>query len=358
LKKFLILVLLLGGCVIMVTENYYPEIPSEESKSAGFTEVNYEFSVKAEDPDTDDVSVKMDFGDGTVTEWSPYKPSGSIFTFSHTYHSSNLYIIYIKIRDEWGNETDWNKFKEFKVYDVDKKIMPSSGFAGVTYNFQFAIIDPVGEIITLYVDWGDNDSTTVSQFVDNDFNLSHRYMKKGNYEIKIRIEDSENNLTEWYTLHNFSAFGYVIKLTWGSVPSDLDAYLFLPSGDTVYYGNTGDTAWYPYALLKGDVSSGYGPEEIVISALVSGDYIFAVKDYSGDGTITQSGAHVDVYYTTDLTTPVYQFDVPNVDSEPFWWWIVFEIDGTTGQITELNYVQNAGPVKRKKFLTSAYCGYK
>jgi len=359
MKKYILFTIFLSGCTIII-KTEIPEIQPEgvSNLKCGFANREYSFEVVAVDPDSDDVSVKMDFGDGNISGWSAYKPSGSSFIFTHTYLNAGIYKIYVKIRDIYGNESEWQKQGEFKVYDIEKDSFPQYNFAGLSNLFKLRIVDAGDEIITLYINWGDGKRDIISQYINNDFNLNHTYDFAGQYVIKIKIKDSKGDTTDWCELDTFFAHGYIIELEWDSTPSDLDAYLFLPTGDTIFFGNLGDLNNSPYAQLNEDVVEGYGPEIITISRLLSGKYTFAVNDFSGDGTITTSGAHVDVYYTDDLDNPVYQFDVPAVYSEPYWWWVVFEIDGATGQITELNYIQSGAPVKKKKFLTNRYCDYK
>jgi len=136
-----------------------------------------------------------------------------------------------------------------------------------------------------------------------------------------------------------------IILSWDSLPPDLDAYLVVP--DTVggapfvvYYGNPGDSTFYPFATLDQDVTSGYGPETITIHQQLAGAYQFVVHDFTtgSDSTslaLATSRARVDVYQNNQL---VQSFPVP---SQPGTLWTVFTLSGTA--ITAVNTVTNDPP---------------
>ncbi|KPF45905.1 hypothetical protein IP87_14050 [beta proteobacterium AAP121] len=119
--------------------------------------------------------------------------------------------------------------------------------------------------------------------------------------------------------------GVTMKLTWGALPSDLDSYLYTPSGTRVYYSNEGSLTAAPYANLDVDDTSSYGPEVITITRLMVGTYKYAVNNYSGysQGPISTSGARVELSIpgrTVELFVP--PADEPSGNS----WWLLFEID--------------------------------
>jgi hypothetical protein len=101
----------------------------------------------------------------------------------------------------------------------------------------------------------------------------------------------------------------------------------------VYYLDEGSGDTPPYAALDHDETDGFGPETIAISRGFPGEYIVAVRDYTaipGSGTITSSGATVRIV-APDGTS--YDFVVPDVPSEPGWWWSVCTIQTESGTVT-------------------------
>ncbi len=135
----------------------------------------------------------------------------------------------------------------------------------------------------------------------------------------------------------------VIVLTWGSLPSDLDAHLTGPNPDGsrfhVYYppSSRGDTIGPPFAVLDVDDVSSFGPETITITKLSSGTYRYSVHDFSNRSSATStalgtSGARVELYYSAQF---VQTFFVPNQRGTL---WTVFELSGNiaTPTITPRN----------------------
>jgi Carboxypeptidase regulatory-like domain len=141
-----------------------------------------------------------------------------------------------------------------------------------------------------------------------------------------------------------------IVLTWGAMPSDLDAHLTGP--DTVpglprfhvYYANPGDLTARPYAALDIDNTSSFGPETITITKQFSGVYRYSVHDFSDSdlnpsSALAGSGARVQVYLNGALTK---EFFVPNQAGTL---WTVFELNGTTiTPINAMSYEPNSDAV--------------
>ena len=133
-------------------------------------------------------------------------------------------------------------------------------------------------------------------------------------------------------------YDYKFILTWGVAPRDLDSHLYTPEIDGtthhVYFANSGSSTTAPYAWLDVDDTSSYGPEATTIEELYPGTYTFAVYDWSGDGQLSTSQAHVEVFNGRDR---VGGYDVPAAGGDgPYWWWTVGTVDGATGAFTLVN----------------------
>ncbi|NLI92046.1 MAG: hypothetical protein GX434_07490 [Peptococcaceae bacterium] len=117
-----------------------------------------------------------------------------------------------------------------------------------------------------------------------------------------------------------------IVLTWGSSPSDLDSHLEGPAAAAnkrfyVYYGNRSYTySGITYAALDQDKVTGFGPETITISQLLTGTYRYSVHNYShrtsaNDLTLSNSNAQVRVYVNNALYKT---FNVPSNQGGTLW----------------------------------------
>lgn len=141
-----------------------------------------------------------------------------------------------------------------------------------------------------------------------------------------------------------------VVLTWGSVPPDLDAHLTGPKGDGnrfhVYWENkvAYSAEGQQIARLISDRRNGFGPETIAIKNLIPGsdNYRFSVHNYSrndveGDTTLVGlSNARVRIFSRNGLE---HEFAISGDDGPPTTvgnTWRVFEIDGETGEIIEIN----------------------
>jgi hypothetical protein len=129
-----------------------------------------------------------------------------------------------------------------------------------------------------------------------------------------------------------------IVLTWGAVPYDLDSHTEGPASDGgrfhCYYGDQNPDPGY--VNLDLDDTSSYGPETTTIEQRLPGTYTYQVWDYSNRNSTTSSelsnsGAQVKVYGDTgEIAT----YNVPSGQGGTVW--TVFDLDGTSGQITPRN----------------------
>jgi hypothetical protein len=79
---------------------------------------------------------------------------------------------------------------------------PTEGKPKVEYSYYIMTVDPEGDEIFYYVDWGD--STNLSWFgpfaSDENVSLSHTFTKKGSYTIRVQARDSYYAVSDWGTL--------------------------------------------------------------------------------------------------------------------------------------------------------------
>ncbi|MCC7142284.1 MAG: hypothetical protein IT349_09310 [Candidatus Eisenbacteria bacterium] len=137
-------------------------------------------------------------------------------------------------------------------------------------------------------------------------------------------------------------------VTWRDDPPDLDAHLWTPAiRDTVYhvsFSERGSARTAPYAELDHDETSGYGPENITIYQPSAGTYTLSIYHWCsppGSLTLSQSGAEVRIC-KPDGTIQV--VTVPQIEDEPFYWWNVCTVDGTTGAVNVVNTITAEPPL--------------
>jgi hypothetical protein len=104
-----------------------PNTPSTpEGPYVGCTDTIYYFSSSATDPDGDSIAIRFDWGDGTISEWSSYFPSGSEVSISHSYLNSNCYFVRAQAKDIYGDTSSWSQ--PCTVYIV--KVIMTEDFEG------------------------------------------------------------------------------------------------------------------------------------------------------------------------------------------------------------------------------------
>jgi hypothetical protein len=119
-----------------------------------------------------------------------------------------------------------------------------------------------------------------------------------------------------------------IVLSWGEHPSDLDSHLYGPNGNGgrfhINYRSKGSLDSAPNAGLDVDDTSSFGPETITVTRQHDGRYRYSVHHYGGSGTISRSGAVVQVYRGSTLLG---RFEPPSGGSGQGDVWNVFELEG-------------------------------
>lgn len=139
--------------------------------------------------------------------------------------------------------------------------------------------------------------------------------------------------------------GYLITLTWGLNPNDLDSHVqgVYSGGDKFHVffakkdASDGDRM---VCSLDYDDTSSYGPEHITLEPNTNAPYYYYVYRYAGSGTVDTSGAKVSVHRGNNL---VRSFNVPTNEGNGDYWNVFAIVDNqiivrdTITDQTELEY---------------------
>jgi hypothetical protein len=98
--------------------NQPPGAPSITGPSTGGTGTAVVWNFTAVDPDNDDVSYQIDWGDGNVSAWFGPFNSGEVMSQSHVYGADGTYVIKSKAKDIYGDESDWGTLTVTMPYSV------------------------------------------------------------------------------------------------------------------------------------------------------------------------------------------------------------------------------------------------
>ena len=89
--------------------NNPPEPPTITGPTRGKAGEEHEYTFNSEDPEGEDVSYYIRWGDGQVILWTDFQPSGDTYVESHTWAEEGNYILEAKAKDIHGDESDWNR---------------------------------------------------------------------------------------------------------------------------------------------------------------------------------------------------------------------------------------------------------
>jgi len=87
--------------------NSPPNKPSMIGPSSGKAGNIYNYTFVTTDPEDDDVSYYVDWGDDNTGGWTRLLPSGEEYNVSHTWEEEGTYEIRVKAKDSYETESEW-----------------------------------------------------------------------------------------------------------------------------------------------------------------------------------------------------------------------------------------------------------
>jgi len=116
------------------SSNNQPYSPTITGPSQGKPKVEYTYTLTAIDPDNDNLSYYIDWGDGTQSSWLGPIISGDTLTTTHAFMSKGIYTVKAKAKDTYGLESDWGTLevtipKTMAIHPLFIKIIEKFFFA-------------------------------------------------------------------------------------------------------------------------------------------------------------------------------------------------------------------------------------
>ncbi|MCU0850399.1 MAG: clostripain-related cysteine peptidase [Candidatus Thermoplasmatota archaeon] len=90
-----------------ITNNSAPAKPSISGPAKGKPGVTYEYTLVSLDPEDQQVSYFVDWGDGTTTDWLGPFDSGTALVVNHTWDTKQTFTVKAKAKDSRGAESEW-----------------------------------------------------------------------------------------------------------------------------------------------------------------------------------------------------------------------------------------------------------
>jgi hypothetical protein len=93
--------------LVVIVGSQPPSKPSIDGPTNGKAGKSYTYKLTSSDPDNDQISYFIKWGDGTTPVWSAFQNSGTTYSASHTWESQGTFTIEVKAKDIIGAESDW-----------------------------------------------------------------------------------------------------------------------------------------------------------------------------------------------------------------------------------------------------------
>ncbi len=95
-----------GSVYVFIKNNQPPDKPTITGRVNGKPKTEYQYTFVSTDPEEDEISYYIDWGDNTNTGWTRTLPSGEYYNSSHTWSERGSYTIKAKAKDIYGAESE------------------------------------------------------------------------------------------------------------------------------------------------------------------------------------------------------------------------------------------------------------
>jgi len=153
-------VLLSAALLIVVSscKNHPPTIARAPDGPANcYPDKQYTYAVTPADPDGDNVAVRFDWGDSTVSDWTPWSASGVVVTASHIWTDTGTYQVKAQAEDKKLLNSDWSPSLTVQVQPRPETPAVPTGpvlcFEDTTYVFKSVTTDRFGDSMSIRFDW-------------------------------------------------------------------------------------------------------------------------------------------------------------------------------------------------------------
>ena len=167
-----------------VNERPVPHIAADKTAAGVDEEVRFDASGSTDDQSV--VGYYFDYGDGTFTGWV------TTSVVVHKYSSEEIYNVTLKVRDEYGVESEDVSFIHITVggdYPPTAAFTHTPQNPGINQLITFnasSSYDPGGYITTYEWDFGDGNITTITEAI-----ITHSYASEDNYVVNLTVTDDD-----------------------------------------------------------------------------------------------------------------------------------------------------------------------
>jgi len=166
--------------------------PEISGPNVGEPGVEYNFTFVTNDPENDSIWIRFNWSEGDIGDWTGPYESGEEVIVGFEWPENGTYRIGAQSKDIWGN-SNWS-YHTIRIGneapDAPNIDGPTSGNPGTSYDYSFKAIDPDGDNVSYFIDWGDGDTewTTLSTS-GTPLIVSHTWNIKDTYTITAYAQD-------------------------------------------------------------------------------------------------------------------------------------------------------------------------
>ncbi len=162
---------------------------------------SYNYAVSAQDPDGDQMSYTLDWGDGkeSITD---FLVSGARASANHTWSKAGTYQIRVIAIDEKGDSSEWSEAQNVIINSPpDNPSKPSgcnSVYAWAACTYTSSASDPDGDQAECTFDWGDGNKSRTNLIRSGyDAIAVHSWSDEGIYQIRVIAKDWAGATSKW-----------------------------------------------------------------------------------------------------------------------------------------------------------------
>jgi len=184
-----------------------PATPVIAGPANGVLNVTYTFTVNTTEPDGEDVSYLIDWGDGTTSGWlGPYSP-GTSHTADKAWNATATYLVQCRAKDIHDVTSDWSTPISVSIIRDNPPNTPSidgkaKGKIGTPYPYTFQTVDVNADDVYYYIEWGDGqvDEWVGPYASGENVEITHQWDTKGTYTIHAKAKDVYDIESNWGSL--------------------------------------------------------------------------------------------------------------------------------------------------------------
>lgn len=144
-----------GAPVVLDPDNANPVVAQQAAGPlATTTGTSESFVFSASDPDGDPVQVQADWGDGSLSAWSPAAPSGSQVALDHSWSLPGSFALRARARDDRGGLSNWEAIQTVEVTGPPIISVLTPPYLQNVRTDGIVIMCETGEDVTLELEFG------------------------------------------------------------------------------------------------------------------------------------------------------------------------------------------------------------